>query len=318
MFRNNFSFLQNIRNTGFGDNPETENWTIFEKDGSPNVKIKGLSPKDRFSLYHHLLSISWNRFFGLVLLYYIATNFFFACIYLALSYTGDSITFSEELPRFWDCFFFSTHTLTTVGYGNVHPQGFWTNIVASLEMFLGLLNIAIWSGLVYGKFSKPIAFVKFSSNLLVNLDENDEVSEIMFRLAPYKSNVVFSDAHIDLMIMVRQQVDGVQRYRFYSINPELPEIKSLALNWTVVHKVDGDSPLRNFKKEQLQDDNYQLLVYFSAYDEFYANFVKRRNIYDASNVMFNRKYETMYYSEQESTTLNLNKLNNTTEKLENA
>ncbi len=313
MFRNNFNFLQNIRNTGFGDNPETENWTIFEKDGTPNVKLKGMSRKDRFSLYHHLLSISWLKFFGLVLLYYIATNFVFALIYLGLSHIGDSITFTGTLSKFWDCFFFSTHTLTTVGYGNVHPEGFVTNLVASFEMFLGLLNIAIWSGLMYGKFSKPVAFVKFSNNIIVNLDENGEADEIMFRLAPFKSDVVFSDAHVDLMIMIRQTIDGIQRYRFYPINPELADIKSLALNWTVVHKVDGDSPLQNFKKEQFQDDNYQILVYFSAYDEFYANFVKKRNIYDAANVMFDRKYETMYYSESDHTTLNLNKLNNTTE-----
>ncbi len=318
MFRNNFNFLQNIRNTGFGDNPETENWTIFDKDGSPNVKLKGMRRQDRFSLYHHLLNISWFKFFGLALLYYIVTNFVFALIYFALSKTGDTITFSDSVPRFWDCFFFSTHTLTTVGYGNVHPVGFFTNIVASFEMFLGLLNIAIWSGLMYGKFSKPVAYVRFSDNLLVNLDENNEVYEIMFRLAPYKSEVVFSDAHIDLMIMVRQNIDGKQRYRFYTITPELADIKSLALNWTIVHKVDGDSPLQNFKKEQFQNDNYQLLVYFGAYDEYYANSVKRRKIYDSTDVVFNRQYETMYYAESDYTTLNLNKLNNTIEKKEYA
>ncbi len=311
MFRNNFNFLQNIRNTGFGDNPETENWTIFDKDGSPNVKLKGMTARDRFSLYHHLLNISWLKFFSFILLYYVIVNFAFAGLYYMLSEMGDTITYTGTLPKFWDCFFFSTHTLTTVGYGNIHPVGFWTNCVASFEMFLGLLNIAIWSGLMYGKFSKPVAFVKFSSNLLVNLDENGEASEIMFRLAPHKSEVVFSDAHVDLMIMVRQNIDGVQRYRFYPIQPELADIKSLALNWTIVHKIDGDSPLQNFKQKQFLDENYQLLIYFSAYDEYYANYVKKRQIYDATNVQFNKIYETMYYSEADYTTLNLNKLNNT-------
>ncbi len=311
MFRNNYNFLKNVRNTGFGDNPENENWNIFDEHGDPNVRLDGLSKSHFFSLYHFLLDISWLRFFGFTLIYYVLINLIFTCIYCILGLNGDSITMDSNFSLFWNCFFFSTHTLTTVGYGNLHPIGFLTNIVASFEMFWGLMNFAIMSGLVYGKFSKPKAFVQFSDNMIVNLDENNEVTEVQFRLAPSKSKMLFSDAHVDLLLMVRQTIEGIQRYRFYPLEPEIPEIKSLALNWTVVHKVDGDSPFFNFRKEQMLNENYQLLVYFSAYDEFYANKVKKRKAYHSTDIVFNRLYETMYRATSEYTILEINKINNT-------
>ncbi len=312
MLRNNIRLLRNVTNTGFGDNPDRENWEVYDEQGYPNVKKTGMSKKDMFSLYHFLVTISWPKFFSLTLLYYVLINLLFAGIYTLINPQGLGMESEPNIPLFWNFFFFSTHTLTTVGYGTVHPVGLWMNLVASFEMYWGLLNFAIMAGLVYGKFSIPKAFVKFSEKLLVDLGKKDEVDSVMFRLIPYKKNAIFSDASIYMLLMTRQMVDGKERYRFYPMDSEIPSIKSLALNWTVVHRVDGDSPLVNFKKEQMQEDIYQIIVYFSAYDEFYANFVKKRVIYRAEDVEFDKTFAPMYRMDKDgSTLLELNKLNET-------
>ncbi len=312
MLRNNIRLLRNVTNTGFGDNPDHENWDIFDEDGNPNVKKVGMSRQNMFSLYHYLVTISWPRFFSLTLLYYVVINLLFAALYYAINPQGIGMEAEPDIPVFWNLFFFSTHTLTTVGYGTVHPQGLWMNIIASFEMYWGLLNFAIMAGLVYGKFSIPKAFVKFSDKVLVELGKNDEVDSIMFRLIPYKQKAIFSDANIYILLMTRQLVDGKERYRFYPMDSEMSSIKSLALNWTIVHRVDGDSPLVNFKKEQMKEDIYQIIVYFSAYDEFYANSVKKRKVYTAENVEFNEIFAPMYRARSNGgTLLELNKLNDT-------
>src|SRR5258707_10048349 len=138
----------------------------INKDGSFNVLRRGASWRD-IHPYLHLLSISWTTFLVLVLAAYFAVNTGFAVVYFALgpaALTGADA--STGFGRFLNDFFFSAHTLTTVGYGNIAPNSIAANVLSSIEALTGMLGIALATGLLFRRFSRPSARVAFIERML--------------------------------------------------------------------------------------------------------------------------------------------------------
>lgn len=151
---------KNTENSGFGSNLSGR---FINKDGLPNVNRKGVNIFNRYSWYHTMLDLSTFNFLSYLVVAYILVNLFFALIYYLIGVehlTG--IDKSNPVNEFIDVFFFSSQTFTTVGYGRIAPVGFTASLVATFEAFLGLLTFAIATGLFYGRFSRPRAYLKFS------------------------------------------------------------------------------------------------------------------------------------------------------------
>ena len=162
------SLLKNINsqakteiNTGFGSNTADYGGRFLNKDGSPNIEKRGISFFNRMSWYHTLLQMPLIKFLCLVGGFYIILNLIFAIIYYAIGIENlEGIKANNALEEFGEAYFFSAQTFTTVGYGRISPHGFAASTIAALEALVGLLSFAIATGLFYGRFSKPKAFLR--------------------------------------------------------------------------------------------------------------------------------------------------------------
>lgn len=297
---------ENTENSGFGSRASGR---FINKDGLPNVRRRGVNVLNRLSWYHTMLNLSSFRFITYLVVMYILINLVFACIYYLIGVehlTG--IDKSNPLDEFIDVFFFSSQTFTTVGYGRIAPVGFMASLVATFEAFLGLLTFAIATGLFYGRFSRPRAYLRFSD--IAVIAPFQDVTALMFRLAPYKNNAL-TDADVTLSTAIEINEEGVVKSNFYRLETQLSKINTLALNWTIVHKIDESSPFFGFSADDLKNTNIEIIVHVRAFDEVFSNTVVQRSSYVSREIIYGAKFLPMYYpdKEKDSTVLDLDKIN---------
>ncbi|MFC5875184.1 inward rectifier potassium channel [Chryseobacterium arachidis] len=297
---------KNTENSGFGDNASGR---FINKDGLPNVTRKGVNIFNRFSWYHTMLDLSTFQFLSYLVIAYVLVNLFFAFIYYLIGVehlTG--IDKSDPVNEFIDVFFFSSQTFTTVGYGRIAPVGFMASLVATFEAFLGLLTFAIATGLFYGRFSRPRAYLKFSDIAVISPFKGG--SALMFRLAPFKNNAL-TDADVIVSAAIEVIENSVPKSNFYTLKTQLNKINTLALNWTVVHKIDEESPFYGFSEEDFKNTDIEIIVHLRAFDEVFSNTVVQRCSYISKEIIYGAKFTPMYYPDKEnlSTVLDLDKIN---------
>lgn len=298
---------KNTENSGFGSNAPSGRF--INKDGLPNVKRRGVNVFNRLSWYHTMLNLSSFRFLSYLVIAYILINLGFAFIYYLIGVehlTG--IDKSDPLNEFIDVFFFSSQTFTTVGYGRIAPVGFMASLVATFEAFLGLLTFAIATGLFYGRFSRPRAYLRFSENMVLAPFRGS--TALMFRLAPYKNNAL-TDANVIVSAAIEVIENGTPKSNFYRLETQMNKINTLALNWTVVHKIDENSPFYGFTEEDFKNTDIEIIVQIRAFDEVFSNTVVQRTSYTSNEIVYGAKFTPMYYPSKDNLTtiLNLDKIN---------
>ena len=296
-------------NSGFGTNSNSSGGRFYNRDGRPNVIRKGVPIFHRFSWYHTMLNMSRTRFILLLFASYIAINLVFAGIYYLIGVEHlQGIIADTKLDEFTEVFFFSTQTFTTVGYGRISPIGFGASCVATFEAFLGLLNIAIATGLFYGRFSRPQAFLKFSDNALIAPFR--EGTALMFRFSPFKNNTL-SEAEVKATLAMTLEENGKWVDKFYPLDLQISKINSLVLSWTIVHPINEQSPLWGFSAADIANTDIELIVYVQAFDEIFSNMVVCRTSYTSSEIKWGAKFKMMYYpsADKNKTILDLSKLN---------
>lgn len=297
---------KNTDSSGFGTNASGR---FINKDGLPNVRRKGINVFNRLSWYHTMLNLSTFRFLSYLVIGYILINVIFALIYYSIGVqhlTG--IDKSDPINEFIDVFFFSSQTFTTVGYGRIAPVGFMASLVATFEAFLGLLAFAIATGLFYGRFSRPRAYLRFSDIAVISPFQ--EGTALMFRLAPYKNNAL-TDADVIVSAAIEVIEDGLPKSNFYRLETRLNKISTLALNWTVVHIINENSPFYGFSEDDFKNIDVEIIVQVRAFDEVFSNTVVQRSSYATGEIIYGAKFVPMYYpnKDNQSTILNLDKIN---------
>ncbi|WP_143882906.1 ion channel [Chryseobacterium binzhouense] len=297
---------KNTENSGFG---ATSSGRFINKNGFPNVKRRGVNVFNSLSWYHTMLNLSSFQFISYLIMMYVLINLIFAFIYYLIGVehlTG--IDKSTPLNEFVDVFFFSSQTFTTVGYGRIAPVGFTASLVATFEAFLGLLTFAIATGLFYGRFSRPRAYLRFSDIAVVAPFQG--VSALMFRLAPFKNNAL-TDADVTLSAAIEITENGTTKSNFYILETELSKINTLALNWTIVHKIDEKSPFFGFSSDDFKNTDIEIIVHVRAFDEVFSDTVVQRTSYVSDEIIYGAKFIPMFYPDKnnESTILDLDKLN---------
>lgn len=297
---------KNTENSGFGNNASGR---FINKDGFPNVKRRGVNVFNKLSWYHTMLNLSSFRFLSYLVIAYILVNLCFAFIYYMIGVehlTG--IDKSDPLNEFIDVFFFSSQTFTTVGYGRIAPVGFMASLVATFEAFLGLLTFAIATGLFYGRFSRPRAYLRFSDHAVIAPFQG--TTALMFRLAPYKNNAL-TDADVIVSTAIEVIENGVPKSNFYRLEIQMSKINTLALNWTIVHKIDENSPFYGFTEEDFKNTDIEIIIQVRAFDEVFSNTVVQRTSYVSEEIVFGAKFVPMYSPSKDnlSTILDLDKIN---------
>ena len=297
------------KETGLSVNSKQSGGRFFQKDGRPNVRFRGISYLQRFSVFQYMLKIPSWKFILFIAIAYTVVNLLFACIYffVGVNHLGgmEEIT---VLGKFWEAFFFSTQTLSTVGYGHVFPDSLTSNTIAAIESFLGILMLALATGLIYGRFSQPRAYLKFSSIALFAPFKDGYA--LMFRFAPFKQHFL-TDVEVKVTCVMKYSENENERKNvFYSLDLELSRANSLATNWTIVHVVNENSPLYQLTRKEIEEAETEILVFVKGYDEEYANTVVSRSSYIASEFIYGAKFNMMYEPSEDktSTILHMDKI----------
>ena len=295
-------------NTGFGTNASSYGGRLLNNDGTPNIQKRGICFFARVSWFHSMLSISGWRFFLIILFFYIFVNLLFTLLYYFIGVEHlVGLKTTSESEKLMEAFFFSTQTYTTVGYGRISPSGFLMNAVSSFHALIGLLSFAVATGLMYGRFSLPKAFIKFAENAVIA--PYKEGSALMIRLTPYK-NTTLTDAETKLTLVIMTDENGKTTNQFFTLNLELRAINALTLSWTVVHPISPESPLYNFTKEDFSNSKGEIIVFVKAFDDKFSNTVIARTSYTFQEIIYGSKYVPMFYrdNEKDTTILDLDKL----------
>jgi inward rectifier potassium channel len=296
-------------NTGFGTNSSSYGGRFITKDGDANVKKEGIGFIESISWYHAMLVIPRWKFMLIIFVFYLLVNLFFASIYciIGVEYLN-GISADNPIDKFGQAFFFSAQTYTTVGYGHISPTGFWASFVASVEALFGLLSFAIATGLFYGRFSKPRAFVRFSENAIIA--PYRDMNALMLRMTPYK-NTNLTDAEARMTLGMRIDENGVMVNKFYSLDLELQRINALTLSWTLVHPITEESPLYNLSKEDFERNHGELVVYVKVFDDMFSASVVKRTSYTFEEIVYGAKFIPMYSrsNDDRHTILFIDKLN---------
>ncbi|QNL22479.1 K+ channel, inward rectifier [Hyphobacterium sp. CCMP332] len=297
---------------GFGQKFSSKTKRVINKDGSFNVKRVPPKGKTR-NYYHRLISMSWSRFLLLNLLIYILVNVFFALIYMLIGVEKISgLTRGSLIDDFANSFFFSVQTLTTVGYGVLSPTGFMAGMVASLEALSGLLLVALATGLLYGRFSKPSAKIIFSDNAIIA--PYNDINALEFRIANLRSNTLI-DMEASVMFTRNYKNEKGEWVRnYYTLELERDHIHFFPLTWTVVHPISESSPLFGLNRKQLLAQNAEILILIKGFDDTFAQQVHSRYSYLAGEVIWGRKYEKAFSANvQGDLVVELGKINDTIE-----
>jgi inward rectifier potassium channel len=296
-------------NTGFGTNTSDYGGRFVNKEGRPNVEIKGIPFLSRISWYHTMLGLPGWKFLTIIFSFYIIINFIFAGIYFLIGVEHlNGIDSLSDLGRFGAAYFFSAQTFTTVGYGHISPDGVLTSAVAAGEALVGLLSFAIATGLFYGRFSKPKAYLKFSHNALIA--PYKDINALMLRVATFK-NTTLTDAEAKVTVGMPVEEDGRTVNRFFPLELEYSIVNALTLSWTIVHPITEDSPFYNFSKADFENLNGEILVFVKAFDDMFSNTVVSRSSYTFKEVVVGAKFNLMYQRNEEAnkTILKLDKIN---------
>jgi inward rectifier potassium channel len=261
---------------------------IINPDGTFNVERRGTNWRD-VHIYLQLVSIPLTQFFGVVLLAYALVNTLFASIYFMLgpgALVGNDAAF-RATDRFLRCVFFSSQTLTTVGFGAIAPISPAANLVAALEALIGLLGFAVATGLLFGRVSKPSARIGFSERALIA--PYQDVTSLQFRIVNRRANTLI-EPQVTLMLMTVDRSDGSYRRDFAILNLERDKIMLFALTWTVVHPIDASSPLFGKTAADLEALEAEFVVLVKAWDETFSQTVHQRFSYRYNELVWGGRF----------------------------
>jgi inward rectifier potassium channel len=271
-------------------------------DGTPRHRVTRLPGSGREILsiglrtatlrdvYHSLLTTAWAQFFALVLVAYLGANLLFAAGYLAI---GDGI--EEARPgNFSDAFFFSVQTMATIGYGKMAPRGLAANLLVTLEALIGLLGLALVTGLVFAKFSRPTARVIFSQNAVIS--RFDGVPSLLVRMANERGNqIAEAQAHL-VLLRTERTPEGEEIRRAHDLHLRRSHSAFFAFTWLVVHPITPDSPLHGETAESLKAKDIDLVASMTGLDETLSQSVHARHAWTPDQILWGHRFADVLVS----------------------
>lgn len=302
--RNNSKAEQVEDDLGLGDKIMTGGGRLINKDGTFNIVREGNTV---WTLYQNLVEISWPRFLGLTTLVYGLINGVFATLFWLIGPNALSgMENKAPFEQFTHAFFFSIQTFTTVGYGGITPQTFLADLLASFDAFVGLLAFALATGLLFARFAKPRAQIKFSKNAII-APYGDKKS-LQFRIVNLRSNKIINLTAQVTMTWLEVTPNGKKR-RFQQLDLERDQVILFPLNWTLVHPIEGDSPFMDRDISDIKRMETEILVLVQGFDETFSQSVHVNSSYTCAEILTASKFVPMYYAENGQTILELDKLN---------
>jgi inward rectifier potassium channel len=284
---------EEFRDLGFGTEvARSARQRLLNPDGSFNVVREGLDPLASLSLYHWLLTISWPKFIGFIAGSYLVINALFAFAFLLCGPDAlQSTTGSFAGQSFYRAFFFSVDSFATIGYGNIIPIGVAANTLVTIEALLNILGIALATGVIFARFSRPSPKIIYSRNAIVAPYRDKTALE--FRIANARSNQLI-EVQVQVILTKIERVGGSTVRKFYDLDLERHRVVFFALSWTVVHPIDPKSPMWGLTYKDLVDADAEFLILLIATDETVSQTVHSRSSYKADEVIWGAKFANMF------------------------
>jgi inward rectifier potassium channel len=265
------------------------------KIGGREILTEGIALAVFLDLYHHFMTVSWPRLFGTFAAFFLAFDVLFGFLY----YVVPGCIANLNPPGFAGAFFFSVETLATVGYGDMHPQTVYGHVVAMIEIFVGLMSLALITGLMFARFSRPRARFLFTRNIVVR--PLDGKLTLLIRAANLRQNVV-QDASAQLR-MLRDEVTE-ENFRIRRVI-DLPLIRSehpmFSLGWTIMHVIDEASPLMFETAESLQKSQASFVLSLSGTDETTGQVLMARAEYSYADIRWSATFRDILEKSEDGT-----------------
>jgi inward rectifier potassium channel len=292
---------------GFGTKIIGKETRLINRNGNFNIKLINQSFYSWLNLYNRLIVMSWWKFSFMLLAYFFIANLLFASIYYLIGTEHlMGIVATSRLEKFYESFFFSAQTLTTVGYGRISPVGFITSLVAAIESLLGLLGFALATGLLYGKFSRPVAHIRYSNVALIA--PYLEAKAFMFRIINERSHQLIEVIAEVVLSRLEMKEDGSLIRKYYGLQLERNKVNFFPSNWTLVHPITAESPLFGLNSDDLLKAETEIMILIKGFDDSFAQTVHSRNSYTSNEIVWNAKFENMQENKGHMTLVDISKL----------
>jgi inward rectifier potassium channel len=257
---------------------------------------------------HRCMTATWPAFIGGAALVFVVFNAVFASFY----WIGDQPISNVPGGAYIDYLYFSIETLSTAGYGDMHPQTHYGHFIAAVELFTGIFSMSLMTGLIFARFSRPNARLLFADNPVIS--NHDGKPTLMIRLANERHNIIGNATAKLWLLRNVVNVEGASHRRFYELPLVRNEHPALALSWTLFHIIDENSPLYQQSAEDLDAMSVSLSVVVSGYDVVAAQTVHARRSYNHADILFGRNYADILGTQEDGRLrLDYGRFNETTE-----
>ena len=236
--------------------------------------------------YHLVLNLSWPRFAGLVFSIYLLINLVFAALYLLDPHA------IAEMSSFLDAFFFSVETLATVGYGHMYPESFYGHLITMLEIMVGLFGLAVITGLIFVRFSRPTARMHFSKVAVIA--PFDGVPTLMIRVANLRHQAMVEPQFRMILLRSTVTAEGDDMRRFSSLQLQFDRLIAFPAVLTLRHVIDVESPLYGMTPEDFQRRDVRILASIIGVDTVIVAPVQSHSDYNYDQIEWNRRFVEIY------------------------
>ena len=252
----------------------------FTRMGAARPRYVGL-PRDGWrDAYHIMLTLPWAGFLGVMAVVYLCVNALFAGLYL---FDPGGVT-NARPGNFTDAFFFSVQTLGGLGYGVMAPKSLYANLLSTSEVFLGLLNLGVATGLLFARISKPTARIMFSERAVIGPLNGKPT--LMFRAANRRRNLVIEAEVTVTLIRNVTTGEGLGLRRFHELSMMRSRTPLFFMTWQVMHVIDENSPLWGETTESLLASQAEILVVMKGMDETFASTIHARASYMPDDIVW--------------------------------
>ena len=287
---------EEFKDLGFGTRASEGGTRLLNQDGSFNIERRGLKDGWTVNMYHSLITMSWAKFTCLVIAFYIISNLVFAILYLSAGIENlEGVSGTSGFGKFLDAFFFSSQTITTVGYGKMNPHGIFSNTIAAVESMFGLMGFAFATGLLYGRFSRPVAKIIYSHQSII-APYNDGAA-FMFRVANGRKNALI-EIECQVVFSFNEMVNGKTKRVFHVLPLEREKINFLFSSWTIVHPINDQSPMFQMTRDDLIKSEAEVTILFKAFDDSFSQTVYSRSSYKAQEMVVGAKFANIHCKEK--------------------
>ncbi len=248
---------------------------------------RGVPSPLRSDLYHHLMDGSWTRMFAVIAVTWVLSNVFFGALYML---EPGSVSAVHD-DSFLEAFSFSVQTMASIGYGVFAPQTEYAHLVVAVEALVGLIGIALATGLVFAKASRPTMAVMFSRVAVVHLRQGSPTLE--FRIANARGTEVV-EATVNVAALVDEvSEEGHAMRRLHDLELVRSTTPMFALSWSVMHRLEGTSPLAGLARGEAPDGLRAIICTLTGHDATYGQTTHARHIYAPDSIRFDESFVDM-------------------------